>query len=304
MRKPKLIVSKCLDMEKCRYDGQTFTNKAVSMIKDYADVKSVCPEKGIGLKVPRDPIRVEKHDSEYKLVQLKTNADYTCQMNEFAEEFLNKIDDVDGFILKSRSPSCGIKDVRIYPKESKCSLSRNGKGFFAQKVLEKYSKIPIEDEGRLKNYNIRDEFFTRIFAINSLKAADNIADFHDKNYLLLQSYDKKMTEELEKIIDKDDLYRDKVLDILSKKRSRENKLNVIKSVFEKYKKNLNTDEISYFEKILNLYKEQRLPFSCLKIALTIYAFRFSDMETINQTFFNPYPESLVSVTDSGKGRNL
>lgn len=310
MRKPKLIVSKCLNYENCRFDGQSYNDKVVAMIKNCADVETVCPEKEIGLEVPRNPIRIEKHKDEYKLIQLKSNIDYTSQMNEFAEEFLNKTDDVDGFILKSRLPSCGLNDVKIYPKGQKCSLRRNGRGFFAEKIAGKYLNIPIEDEGRLKNYHIRDEFFTRIFAINNLKSEDSIVDFHKKNYLLLKSYDEKSLDDLQNIISKPEindadmeLYKNKVYEILSKKRNRKGKTSVIISVFDRYKNNLKADEVEYFEKLLNLYEEQKIPFSSLIVALHIYALRFDDKSFLNDTFFNPYPEELISISDSGKGRD-
>ncbi|MDD6795060.1 MAG: 2-thiouracil desulfurase family protein [Clostridiaceae bacterium] len=65
MREPKLIISQCLNSEKCRYDGQGYDDKVVSLLRDYVDIQSVCPEKGIGLKVPREPIRIEKHKDDY-----------------------------------------------------------------------------------------------------------------------------------------------------------------------------------------------------------------------------------------------
>lgn len=194
MRKPKLIISRCLNSEKCRYDGSGFDDKVITMIRDYVDIETVCPESEIGLSMPRDPIRIEKEEDNYRLIQTKTNRDYSAMMTEFAEEFVNEINDIDGFILKSKSPTCGIKDVKIYPKGKKCSIKKDGTGFFSEKVLDKYTNIPIEDEGRLKNYEIRDEFLTKIFIINDLKYEKSIKDFHKKNLLLLKSYDYKKAE--------------------------------------------------------------------------------------------------------------
>lgn len=166
MRKPKIIISKCLNSEKCRYNGQCYDDKVIALLREYMDIETVCPENAIGLPIPKDPVRIEKHNDEYKLIQANSNLDYTNQMCEFAEEFLSGVEDIDGFILKSRSPSCGINDVKIYPKAQKCTIKKNGTGIFANKVMEKHSNIPIENEGRLKNYDIRDEFLTRIFTIN------------------------------------------------------------------------------------------------------------------------------------------
>ena len=243
MRKPKLIISKCLNSEKCRYNGQAYDDKVISLLRKYVDLETVCPETEIGLKVPRNPIRIEKYDNKYKLVEPSDNIDYTSQMMEFAEEFLSNIDDVDGFILKSKSPSCGIRDVKVYPKNQKCSINKKGQGIFSSKIIEKYSTIPIEDEGRLKNYNIRDEFLTKIFTINNLKCENSILDFHNKNSLLLKSYNEDIYNDLNIIVskenmDEDDktLYKNKVYEILNNKRDKSKRLNLIKNIFEKYTK--------------------------------------------------------------------
>lgn len=311
MRKPKLIISKCLNSEKCRYNGQCYDDKVISLLREYIDIETVCPESEIGLPTPRNPIRIETHDNKYKLTELNSGLDYTSQMTEFAEEFLNNIDDIDGFILKSKSPSCGINDVKIYSKDNKISIRNNGTGVFANKLLEKNLNIPIENEGRLKNYDIRDDFLTKIFTINNLKSEESIINFHNKNLLLLMSYSKEATDELSKIINKENLneedinlYKTKVYDVLASKRDKNSKIDIAKYIFKKYKKDLNEDEIKYFEGLLNLYQNKKIPFSSIKVALQIYGLRFEDKDLLIQTFFNPYPENLISVTDSGKGRNL
>ena len=311
MRKTKFIISKCLNSEKCRYNGQAYDDKVISLLRKYVDLETVCPETEIGLKVPRNPIRIEKYDNKYKLVEPSDNIDYTSQMMEFAEEFLSNIGDVDGFILKSKSPSCGVKDVKIYPKNQKCSISNKGQGIFSSKIIEKYSTIPIEDEGRLKNYNIRDEFLTKIFTINNLKCENSILDFHNKNSLLLKSYNEDIYNDLNIIVSKENineddktLYKNKVYEILNNKRDKSKRLNLIKNIFEKYKTYLSKNEINYFINLLNLYENGKIPFSSVIVAIQIYATRFDDKDLLNQTFFNPYPIELISIADSGKGRNL
>lgn len=307
MRKPKIIISKCLNSEKCRYDGQGFDDKVIRSIREYIDIETVCPEVEIGLATPRDPIRIEKHENDLKLIQHNSNIDYSNQMYEFAEEFIKKIDDLDGFILKSKSPSCGIKDVKIYPKGQKCSISKNGNGFFAQKLIEQDFKIPIENEGRLKNYILREEFLTKIFTLNRLKDCNDIKKFHENNKMLLKSYDSNSIKVLENLINNEKthhLYIDKVKEILNNKRSKINKANIIKDVFNRYKNKLNKEELSYNDELVNLYINEKIPFSSLIVAIKIYALRFNDNEIIKQTFFNPYPQKLVNIMDSGKGREL
>ncbi|MGO5136119.1 YbgA family protein [Clostridium butyricum] len=311
MRKPKLIISKCLNSEKCRFDGQGYDDKVISLLRDYVDIETVCPETSIGLSIPRNPLRIEKDSDVNRLIEAKSNVDYTYQMCEFAEEFINGIDDIDGFILKSRSPSCGIKDVKVYPKSQKCSISKNATGIFSSKVIEKISNIPIENEGRLKNYNIRDEFLTKIFTINDFKCTDSILDFHNKNILLLKSYSIKISKELDSIANKQnlnqkdiDLYKSKLYELLNKKRNKKSKVKICKGIFENFKDKLIKNEIDYFYNLLNLYENEKTPFSSIIVALQMYSIRFNNEELLNQTFFNPYPKCLVNISDSGKGRNL
>lgn len=312
MRKPKIVVSECLYGTKCRYDGQGYNDKVIQSLKDYVDIQTVCPELAIGLSIPREPIRIEmnKENEEYRLIDYNSKNDYTNQMTEFSEEFINGLDDIDGFILKSRSPTCGLKDAKVYYRGNKCSIRSNENGFFSQKIIDKYDYLPIENEGRLKNYNIRDNFFTRIFFINNLKNNKNIIEFHKNNLLLLKSYDEESTNEVSDILNENRMedqvhqYKEKVLNIVSNQRKKENKLSIIIKVFEKYKNMLNEEEINMFNGLIESYENQRILFSTLEVVIKMYATRFKDKDILNQTFFYPYPENLINITDSGKGRKL
>lgn len=312
MRKPKIVVSECLYGMKCRYDGQGYNDKVIQSLKDYVDIQTVCPELAIGLSIPRESIRIEmnKENEEYRLIDYNSKNDYTNQMTEFSEEFINGLDDIDGFILKSRSPTCGLKDAKVYYRGNKCSIRSNENGFFSQKIIDKYDYLPIENEGRLKNYNIRDNFFTRIFFINNLKNNKNIIEFHKNNLLLLKSYDEESTNEVSDILNENRMedqvhqYKEKVLNIVSNQRKKENKLSIIIKVFEKYKNMLNEEEINMFNGLIESYENQRIPFSTLEVVIKMYATRFKDKDILNQTFFYPYPENLINITDSGKGRKL
>ena len=312
MRKPKIVVSECLYGTKCRYDSQGYNDKVIQSLKDYVDIQTVCPELAIGLSIPREPIRIEmnKENEEYRLIDYNSKNDYTNQMTEFSEEFINGLDDIDGFILKRRSPTCGLKDAKVYYCGNKCSIRSNENGFFSQKIIDKYDYLPIENEGRLKNYNIRDNFFTRIFFINNLKNNKNIIEFHKNNLLLLKSYDEESTNEVSDILNENRMedqvhqYKEKVLNIVSNQRKKENKLSIIIKVFEKYKNMLNEEEINMFNGLIESYENQRIPFSTLEVVIKMYATRFKDKDILNQTFFYPYPENLINITDSGKGRKL
>jgi uncharacterized protein YbbK (DUF523 family) len=165
--KPEIIVSKCLGFAHCRYDGQIIPDEFVEKLKPFVEFKPICPEVSIGLGVPRDPIRIVMIRDEFRLIQPATGLDLTEKMKDFAESFLSSAGQVDGFIFKSRSPSCGLKDVKIYPDANKEMPLSKGSGFFGKAVLDKFPDLAIEDEGRLKNFIIREHFLTKLFTISS-----------------------------------------------------------------------------------------------------------------------------------------
>jgi uncharacterized protein YbbK (DUF523 family) len=152
--KPIVVLSKCLEFEACRYNGEVIPDSFVKEIEPYVNFKPMCPEGEIGLGVPRDPIRVISHGKETRLLQPATGRDISSKMLGFADNYLKSLKEVDGFILKSRSPSCGTKDVKLFPSSEDGTAIGKTKGFFADRVLEHFPGLAIEDEGRLKNFKI------------------------------------------------------------------------------------------------------------------------------------------------------
>jgi uncharacterized protein YbbK (DUF523 family) len=167
--KPIIVVSKCLGFDHCRYNGLIINDDFVEKLKAYVEFKPVCPEVEIGLGIPREPIRVVDIGGDIRLIQPDTGRDLTETMQDFANSFLDSVGTVDGFILKSRSPSCGIKDVKIYSgtKNDSMVLEKSG-GFFGKAVIEKFPYLAIEDEGRLKNFRIREHFLTKLYHFDKL----------------------------------------------------------------------------------------------------------------------------------------
>ena len=162
--RPRVVISKCIEFANCRYNGARIPSDLVLRMMPYVDFLPVCMEADMGLGVPRDPIRIVRVDGEDRLVQPATGRDVTEMAVAFTREHLSSLRDVDGFILKNRSPSCGIKDVRVYPPgEGKASITGKTAGFFARGVLATFPDLPVEDEARLLNDRIADNFLTRTF---------------------------------------------------------------------------------------------------------------------------------------------
>ncbi len=131
--KPKVVVSACLEFEPVRYDGQVIPCEIVRELKKHVNFTKVCPEYEIGLGVPREPIRIVRKGDEDRLVQPDTGRDVTEEMDEFTEKFLNNLPEVDGFIFKSKSPTVGIKHIKIHSNDTGANIVEKGSGFFRKK---------------------------------------------------------------------------------------------------------------------------------------------------------------------------
>ncbi|MGL5381522.1 YbgA family protein [Clostridium sp.] len=312
MRRPKLVVSKCLGFENCRYNGQGSSSKLIDLLGEHVDFYTVCPEVEIGLSTPREAIRVVDYEGSNRLIQPKNNIDFTNNMREFSKKYISTLDDIDGFILKSKSPSCGIKDVKIYHKSGQGSLTSGGNGLFAQEIVDNKGHLPIENEGRLKNYSIRDEFLTKIFIINDFKNNfDNIKEFHTKHELMIKSYGINNYHKLNELCDlanksKDYMnnYSNILYDTLKINRNYKKNIQVIIDIYTKYEKYLSMKEKEIFVDNIMKYSKGKLPLSSVLTNIKVYAARFDDELILKQSIFNPYPENLIDISDSGKGRSI
>jgi uncharacterized protein YbbK (DUF523 family) len=162
--KPIVVVSKFIEFESVRWNSQIISSDFVRKLRHCVTFISVCPEVEIGLHVPRDPLRVVSSDRRLKLVQPNTQLDVTNRMLKFADSFLDSLPEVDGFILKSSSPSCALKDAKIYPDRQEPASTARGPGFFGKRVSKKYPHLAIEDERRLASPQIAEHFLRKIFA--------------------------------------------------------------------------------------------------------------------------------------------
>ncbi len=303
----------------CRYNGIVIHDKFVDKLRSYVKFHPVCPEVEIGLGVPRNPVRIVSVKNELKLIQPETQKDVTEKMNSFTSSFLENIQDVDGFILKNRSPSCGIKDVRIYPGLAKVASIGRGRGFFGGSVMKNFSHLAIEDEGRLLNFRIREHFLTKLFTLSSfrnVKASNsfkNLVNFHTRNKLLLMAYNQKELRELGKIVANQekktleyviDRYQEHLFHALSRAPSYSSAINILMHAMGYFKKGLSSREKAFFLDSLQKYRLEKIPLSTATSILGSWVIRFNEEYLMSQTFFKPYPEELVEIADSGKDRDF
>jgi uncharacterized protein YbbK (DUF523 family) len=160
MERPRVVLSRCLELAECRYDGGGIRSDVVRMLAGEVEFVPVCPEVRIGLGVPRAPIQIEEEGGTQRLVQPSTGRDLTELMAGFGESFADAHPAVDGVLLKSRSPSCGIDDVKIY--EGGALREDRGMGMFARVMAARYPHLPMEDEARLEVPAVLESWLERV----------------------------------------------------------------------------------------------------------------------------------------------
>ncbi len=309
--RPRIVSSKCIEFEPCRYNGLIIRSSIVENLKKCAEFYPVCPEVEIGLGIPRDPVRVVEAEGKMELFQPATEKIFTKKMQDFSESFLNSLYDVDGFILKNRSPSCGVKNIKVYYGFKNPGSRRGGVGLFARKVLDKFSDLPVEDEGRLRNLAIRENFLTRLFTLAEFREITEKGDFNDlvefqsRNKLLLLSYSQEYLRKMGRVLS--DRHSKSLLDLkrdygnflrkaLSSNPKITSNVNVLLHAMGYFSKGLSSHEKSFFLDSLQKYREGRIPLLVNLNILKSWIIRFGEDYLEKQTFFEPYPEDLMQIT--------
>lgn len=317
--KPVVWVSACLGFKAYRYNGQMLPGDFLDVLAPFVEYRQVCPEVEIGLGVPRHPVRMVQDRDGIRLRQYETGRDVTADMVRFADRFHEQIGESDGFVLKSRSPSCGIKDVRIYPDLGPVqALSGKGRGLFAAAVIDANPNLPVEDEGRLHNYRIREHFLTRIFAgahwraVKRRKRMKELVAFQAAYKYALMMHGEAGMRLLGRIVANHaalpvnqvfEQYGKVFLATLAKPPRATATINVLSHIFGHVSDALSKAERTFVLDSFEMYREERTPLSVPLSLLLSFAIRFGNDYLREQVVFEPFPRELLLVTDSGKGRD-
>ena len=316
--KPTVVVSKCLEFDACRYNGDKLKDEVVKLLKEYVRFIPVCPEVEIGLGIPRNTIRLVNTNKGTHLMEPKTGDDHTYKMELFAKTFARENHEIDGFILKSKSPSCGIYGVKVYSKLKKSSTMFTRSGVFALNMKSAFPQIPIEEEGRLTNSEIRRHFFTSIFTIAEFRRmmsqgidAKSIIKFHTRHKYLFMMYNQKAMREMGRLLGQMEakkmnqiayLYFENILRIFKRMPSKKSTTNVLMHIFGYFSKKLSKSERDHFLSLLNDYKNKFTSINILNGILSSWIKRFDERYLRQQSFFTPFPAQLIIPLDSAKGR--
>jgi len=325
--RPIVLVSRCLEFDNVRYDGKVVPCRIVKDLIPVVDFLKVCPEYEIGLGVPRDPIRIVKQKGNYRLVQPKTGEDVTEKMENFTKNFMEDLKDVDGFIFKSRSPTIGVRDIKVYSGAEAAPVIEKGMGFFAGKIFEKYYGYPIEEDDRLRNYHIRHHFLTQLYTFADLRthyssgSIKELQDFNEKNRYLFTCYEPTIYEQMCELLENSDTessladtgsqaenevfqnYLSLLKTLLRRPGDVDSREHVARQIFSNFRDQVSENEIIFFEQLLENFSLNRIGEDALIEVLRLYVLRFDGDNIDNYTFLYPYPEVLRLSGDEKRDKD-
>ncbi|MDD1727427.1 MAG: DUF523 and DUF1722 domain-containing protein [Methanothrix sp.] len=261
--RPKVVVSKCIEFDHCRYDGSMIPSDFVKALQPHVDFLPVCPEMEIGLGAPRETIRMVSVEGSIRLVQPATGLDLTERMNDFVRGFLSSLPEVDGFILKFRSPSCGMKDIRVYSQAAKSGALSKAPGFFGGKVVgSEANKLLLTAHSQKETKMLGNILANR----EGLGFTDLSAQ-----------------------------YRDHLARALARPPRASSRADVFIHAMGYFKDDLTARQKELFLQDIQRYRSKKIPSSALLAMLHSWAEGYSQEYLIHQSIFQPFPEELVEL---------
>jgi uncharacterized protein YbgA (DUF1722 family)/uncharacterized protein YbbK (DUF523 family) len=306
----KLGVSACLMGEKVRYDGGHKHDRYLTdILGNYFEWISVCPELDVGMGVPRESVRLSGSGDQPRMVGIKSRVDWTDRMNRYAKGKADQLAKfrLCGYVLKKDSPSCGMERVRIYGESG--TPSKNGRGLFADAIKIRLPLIPIEEEGRLNDPAIRDNFIVRVFAYHRLQNLFEgkfdrgaLVRFHTAHKLLLMAHSPKHYQTSGKLVadakqydsvELRDKYSKLFMEALSVKTSVKKNVNVLHHIIGYLRPHLNEFEKIDILEIIEDYHQEFVPL-VVPITLIGHYVRKHDIKYIlDQVYLKPHPKELM-----------
>jgi uncharacterized protein YbgA (DUF1722 family)/uncharacterized protein YbbK (DUF523 family) len=308
--KPQIGVSACLARQAVRFDGGFIANPFVNNeCSEFFDLHTICPEVEMGLGIPRPVIQLRDFDGEIRLVFSKNpENDITNEMREYSERKLDALPLLDGYIFKKDSPSCGVFGVAV--KNNKSGMrKRDGIGIFAKAFKDRFPEVPTEDEGRLNDKGIRENFLERVYAHYRWRQIDEtqnplqaFRDFHKNYKLILMAKENNAYRQLGRIaasVNKNNFtevraeYFRLFMQAMSKIPSHGHHINVMMHIQGYLKEHLNKkDKVELLEWFEN-YRESRVTRITPLMLLQHHFNRHHNDYIADQYYFSPFPGKLM-----------
>lgn len=308
----KVGISSCLLGERVRFDsGHKRNDYVTGVLQDYFEFVPFCPEVEIGLGIPREAIRLIAVGEEVRCVGTKNpELDVTQALDDIADKQGAWQEQLCGYILKKDSPSCGMERVKVY---SNGLPTRNGVGIYAKRLLQKYPSLPVEEEGRLQDARLRENFIQRVFIYARWQSMlceglslGKLQAFHAQHKYLLMSHNQVEAKALGGMLAEankatlDALaprYLERMMVALKTIATRENHVNTLQHIQGYLKKSLDAGDKVELVEVVENYKRGLVPL-IVPITLLRHHFRRHPDDYITQSYYmNPHPGELMLLNN-------
>jgi len=303
-------VSSCLLGRKVRFDGGHKHDRYLTdILGAYFKFVPVCPELEIDMGVPREAVRLEGNPDAPRMVGNKSGREWTETMNKYARARVRKYDiaELSGYILKKNSPSCGMERVKVYVKPG--TVAKTGIGLYARALLEANPYLPVEEEGRLNDDRLRDNFIVRVFAYHRLQQLFRgrfnrgaVIAFHAAHKYLMLAHSPKHYKQLGQLVaaikkysatDFHDEYISLLMEGLSVLSTPKKNVNVLQHILGFLKTYLSAEEKKDILGVIDDYHKHLVPLIVPITLIKHYINKFNVEYIKDQVYLNPHPKELM-----------
>jgi uncharacterized protein YbgA (DUF1722 family)/uncharacterized protein YbbK (DUF523 family) len=304
--RPNIGISACLLGEKVRYDGG---HRLDRYLKDVLGASvnwiPVCPEVECGMTVPREIMRLTGNPDSPRLVTLGSGTDQTERMMNWTKKRLNNLEkqNLVGFVFKARSPSCGMRAVKIY--NGLGFPQKKGTGLFAEAFTRRFPLVPVEEEGRLSQPGLRENFIERVFLYQRWKELEKrrftvggLVEFHTNHKLLIMAHHPRNLRELGRLVAKAGdstlqtsarRYSEILMSTMKYSATVKRNVNVLQHAMGYFKKALTPDEKQELLESIESYRRALVPLAVPLTLLRHYTRKFNEPYLSRQAYLYPHP---------------
>ena len=309
MEKIRLGISTCLLGENVRYDGGHKLDRFLTeTLGQYVEYVPVCPEVECGLGTPREALRLVGNPEAPRLVTTHTKQDLTDRMTQWAQKRVDELEKegLYGFIFKSDSPSSGMERVKVYSEQG--MPVKKGIGMFARVFMGHFPLLPVEEEGRLHDPVLRENFIERIFTLKRWRetleqkeSRGSLVDFHTRHKLLILSHSPRHYQIMGKWVAQDktislkELYQQYqilLMEALFLKTTPKKNSNVLQHMMGYFKEQLSSDEKQELLKVIDSYRQEYIPLIVPITLIGHYVRKYNQPYLKEQVYLNPHPMEL------------
>lgn len=306
-KKLKIGISACVVGQQVRYDkSHKRSFFCVEELGEFVEYKPVCPEVAVGLPIPRPTIRQISHGDLISVSRPDGSGDVTEALTKLGQDHAKASDDLAGFIFCAKSPSCGMERVKVYQEDGKGS-EMNGVGMFSKQIMQHNPLLPCEENGRLNDPIIRENFITRIFTYQKwldLKAEGftihKLITFHSAHKYLVMSHHIESYKQLGRLLaspeEEINIVADKyialLMEALTIKATRRSHTNTLQHLQGYFKKQLTKEKRKELSDEIDAYRQGITPLLVPLTLINHYLLEYPNEYLLEQTYLNPHPKTL------------